>query len=143
MTRGLKNLLFRWPPVLVHKQQVLQLCAGLCNKPILGNMAEILRRAFRLNPDRNHKRRIFFMVRKLHAYIRNRMSRTEIYIFATLLPVNGPLECPCTLAVSGGVKVFIGGKTIADCVHNGSLTHCIYTDQIGHHVPAAIEKGGF
>lgn len=118
---------------MVHKQKVLQPCAGLCDKPVLGDMAEILRRAFRLNSDRNHKGCIPFMVYKLHTYIRNRMSRAKIAIFTSLFSVNGPLKCPCAFAVSGGVKVFVSGETIADGVHNGGLTHRIDTNQIGHH----------
>ena len=73
------------------------------------------------------------MVHKLHAYIGNRMSRTKIYVFTPLFPVNGPLKRPRALAVSGGVKVLVGSKTIADGVHNGGLAHCIYPDKIGYH----------
>ena len=61
------------------------------------------------------------------------MSRSEIDVFTTLFPVDRPLKCPRTLAVSGGVKVLVGGETIADGVHNGSLAHCIHTNQVGHH----------
>ena len=61
------------------------------------------------------------------------MSRTEISVFTTLFSMHGPLKGPRALAVSSGVKVLVGGETIADGVHNGRLTHCIYTNQIGHH----------
>ena len=68
------------------------------------------------------------MIHKLYTHVGNRMSWAQVNVLAALLAVDRALQSSSAAAVSSGIKILIGCKTIADRIHDGCLAHCIDTD---------------
>ena len=121
-------LSFGGNPVGIQKRKFLKGDPLGRNIPALLYMAHILVGLFRLHPDDNHEGPLAGgggSILKFRANIGDSMPLAAVPgVVAVLVPlfaVYGPQQSALALSISQSVKVFAGGKAVAQRIQNGGF----------------------